>query len=115
MNLIPSSNNNALTTRQIKSIFDAINTDTYMRIRDYAVYAMMYKLGLRVGEVHQLDLENIDFDRRKITISGKGNKKRTLHLDNEMTAILTNWLGVRKQFLNHDTSKALFISKKGLP
>lgn len=104
---------NALTKLQVKSIFDAINTDTCLGIRDYAVYAMMYKLGLRVGEVHQLDLEQIDFHRRKINVSGKGNKQRTLHLDKEMIAILTQWLGVRKQFLNHDSSKALFISKKG--
>lgn len=104
---------NALTTLQVKSIFDAINTDTCMGIRDYAVYAMMYKLGLRVGEVHQLNLKSIDFDRREIMVSGKGNKQRTLHLDKEMITILTQWLGVRKQFLNHNTSKALFISKKG--
>jgi integrase/recombinase XerC/integrase/recombinase XerD len=104
---------NALTKLQVKSIFEAINTDTCLGIRDYAVYAMMYKLGLRIGEVHQLDLENIDFHRRKINVYGKGNKHRTLHLDKKMIAILTQWLGVRKQFLNHNTSKALFISKKG--
>ena len=104
---------NALTKLQLKSIFDTINTNTCLGIRDYAVYALMYKLGLRVGEVHQLNLENIDFDQRKIIVSGKGNKKRTLHLDKEMISILTQWLGVRKQFLNHNISKALFISKKG--
>ena len=30
-----------------------------------------------------------------------------------MTAILTRWIAVRKQFLNYDISNALFISKKG--
>ena len=77
------------------------------------VYDMMYKLGLRVGEIHQLNLENIDVNRRKVIVFGKGNKQRTLPLDNEMVAILTQWIAVRKLFLNHDSSKALFISKKG--
>ena len=104
---------NALTKQQVKTLFESINTDTCLGIRDYAVYALMYKLGLRVGEVHQLNLENIDFDSRKITVSGKGNKQRSLHLDDEMMAILTQWIALRKQFLNQDTSNALFISKKG--
>jgi len=104
---------NALTKQQVKTLFESINTDTCLGIRDYAVYALMYKLGLRVGEVHQLNLENIDFDSRKITVSGKGNKQRPLHLDDEMMAILTQWIALRKQFLNQDTSNALFISKKG--
>ncbi|HEX9971601.1 MAG TPA: tyrosine-type recombinase/integrase [bacterium] len=104
---------NALTKQQVKTLFESIDRDTCLAVRNYAVYALMYKLGLRVGEVFQLNLENIDFDRRKITVSGKGNKQRYLHLDNEMMAILTQWIAVRKQFLNHDSCNALFISKKG--
>jgi len=104
---------NALSKEQVKNIFDSIDREFCLTVRDYAVYALMYKLGLRVGEVHKLNLENIDFDSRKITVLGKGNKRRSLHLDDEMTAILTQWIAVRKQFLNYDTSNALFISKKG--
>lgn len=73
----------------------------------------MYKLGLRIGEVHQLNLENIDFDKKKITVLGKGNKRRSMPLDSEMTALLMHWIAARKQFLNYDITNALFISKKG--
>jgi len=104
---------NALSKEQVKAIFKSIDRDSCLTVRDYAVYALMYKLGLRIGEVHQLNLENIDFHSRKITVLGKGNKRRSLHLDDEMTAILTQWIAVRKQFLNYDINNALFISKKG--
>ncbi|NOZ61681.1 MAG: tyrosine-type recombinase/integrase [Calditrichaeota bacterium] len=104
---------NALSKEQVKSIFQSIERDSCLSVRDYAVYALMYKLGLRIGEVHKLNLENIDFDSRKITVLGKGNKRRTLYLDDEMIAILMHWVAVRKQFLNYDISNALFISKKG--
>jgi site-specific recombinase XerD len=103
----------ALSKQQVKAIFDAIDQNTFLGLRDYAVYAMMYKLGLRVGEVHQLNLQDIDWDNNKITVHGKGNKRRSLHLDNEMSAILSQWLAVRKQFRNHEIVNALFISKKG--
>lgn len=104
---------NALSKQQVKAFFNAIDRNTFLGVRDYAVYALMYKLGLRVGEVHQLNLQDIDWDNRKITIHGKGNKRRTLHLDEEMIAILTHWIALRKYFLNQDNSNALFISKKG--
>jgi len=104
---------NALSQEQVKTIFESLDRDSCLSVRDYAVYALMYKLGLRVGEVHQLNLENIDFDSRKITVLGKGNKRRSLHLDHEMTVILTQCIAVRKHFLNYDINNALFISKKG--
>jgi|GEM_PF-413861 len=104
---------NALSKEQVKTVFESIKKDSCLSVRDYAVYALMYKLGLRVGEVHKLNFENIDLENRKITVLGKGNKRRSLHLDDEMTAILTQWIAVRKQFLNYDISNALFISKKG--
>jgi site-specific recombinase XerD len=104
---------NALSQQQVKAIFNAIDRNTFLAVRDYAVYAMMYKLGLRVGEVYQLNLQNIDWENNKLTVHGKGNKRRSLHLDNEMIAILSQWLAVRKHFLNHDIANALFISKKG--
>jgi site-specific recombinase XerD len=104
---------NALSKQQVKVLFNSIDRNTFLGVRNYAVYAMMYKLGLRVGEVHQINLKDVDIKNNNIIVHGKGNKRRTLHLDVEMIAILTQWLAVRKYFLNHDTSKALFISKKG--
>jgi site-specific recombinase XerD len=103
----------ALSPQQLKTLFNAIDRNTFLGVRDYAVYAMMYKLGLRVGKVHQLNLQDINFDNKNITVYGKGNKRRTLHLDQEMTTILSQWIAVRKKFLNHDIDNALFISKKG--
>lgn len=104
---------NALTQRQIKLLFAAIDIDTILGIRDYAVYALMYQLGLRVGEVHGLNLADIDPDKKAVTVTGKGNKPRTLHLNTELFDILCHYLGVRDRFCNHWLTPALFVSKKG--
>ncbi len=103
----------ALTTAQIRDFFAGIDRTSILGIRDYAVYALMYELGLRVGEVYKLSLEDVDIDNKKITVLGKGRKKRTLHLNTEVLQILTEWLAVRKEFINSDSSNAFFISKKG--
>jgi len=103
----------ALTPQQIKRLLKQIDTHTILGIRDYAVYALMYQLGLRVGEVHSLNLENIDLKKNKIFVIGKGNKPRSLHINSELCDILCQYLAVRDQFYNSWLTPALFVSKKG--
>ncbi len=103
----------ALTPQQIRLLFKAINRDTILGIRDYAVYALMYQLGLRVGEVHTLNLANLDFKSKKITVIGKGKKPRTLYMNNELIEILSQYMAVRDLFCSSWLTPALFVSKKG--
>jgi site-specific recombinase XerD len=103
----------ALTPQQIIVLLKQINTHTILGIRDYAVYALMYQLGLRVGEVHGLNLQNIDLKKNKVIVIGKGNKPRSLHINSELNDILCQYLAVRDQFHNSWLTSALFVSKKG--
>ena len=103
----------ALTPQQISLLFKVIDTDTILGIRDYAVYALMYQLGLRVGEVHALNLANLDFENSKINVLGKGQKPRTLHMNDELIEILCQYMAVRELFCNSWLTPALFVSKKG--
>ena len=103
----------ALTPQQIKLLLKQIDTHTILGLRDYAVYALMYQLGLRIGEVHGLNLENIDLKKNKILVIGKGNKPRSLHINSELCDILCQYLAVRDQFYNSWLTEAVFVSKKG--
>lgn len=103
----------ALTPQQISLLFKAIDIETILGIRDYAIYALMYQLGLRVGEVHALSLVNLDIKSKKISVIGKGRKPRTLHMNDELIEILCQYLAVRDQFYNSWLTPALFVSKKG--
>lgn len=104
---------NALTIDQIKRLFEGIDRNACLGIRDYAVYALMYQAGLRVGEVHSLDISSIDFENQTLDVIGKGNKRRILHLTDEMVQILIEWLAVRNRFYKSNRTDALFVSKKG--
>lgn len=103
----------ALTNHQVARLFAVIDRTTALGIRDYAVYALMYLAGLRVGEVHRLDLASIDLDRRTLMVMGKGNRVRDLHLHDELLQILAEHLNIRDAFHNHANTEALFVSKKG--
>lgn len=105
----------ALSMDQVKKLFTHIDTESCLGIRNYCVYGFMYGLGLRVGEVHNMEVHDIDLKTKKVTVTGKRNRKRTLQLTDEMIGIITDWLSVRETFLNSDKIDNLFISKKGNP
>lgn len=104
-----------LTLPQLKELFESIDRTTCLGIRNYAIYSLMYGLGLRVGEVHRLKLSDLDLKNCSLTVLGKGNKQRTLHLTAELNDILCEWLTVRDNFYKSEQIDALFISKKGNP
>lgn len=103
----------ALSVYQIKELFKKTDRNTVLGIRDYCVYGLMYQLGLRVGEVYSLDLDDINFDDSIINVLGKGSKYRTLHLNKEVKQIIAEWIAVRSKFKNNHLHQSLFISKKG--
>jgi site-specific recombinase XerC len=103
----------ALTAKQIKQFLDTIDRTTCLGVRDYAIYALMYLCGLRIGEVFGLDLTSIDLKTKEINVTGKGKRIRTLHLSRELFQILSEYLAVRTFFYKNDQQNALFISKKG--
>jgi len=104
-----------LTIPQLQQLFDSIDRTTCMGIRNYAIYSLMYGLGLRVGEVHRLTLTDLDLANKCLTVQGKGGKQRTLQLTGELSTILDEWLAVRHTFHRSKQIDALFISKKGNP
>lgn len=103
----------ALTHKQLKKLFDTIDRNNCIGLRDYAIYAMMYLTGLRVGEVHALNIDSIDLEKKTLYVLGKGQKVRDLHLTDEMFLVLSEYLAVRQYFFNNSKTEALFVSKKG--
>ncbi len=103
----------ALTSMQVRHLFDTIDRSTVLGIRDYCVYALMYLAGLRIGEVFRLDLASIDMEQQTLSVIGKGKRVRSLDLQNELFKVLVEYLNVRSAFYKHTTTTALFVSKKG--
>ena len=103
----------ALTHQQLKKLLCSIDRSNFLGIRDYTVYALMYCLGLRVGEVYGLNLEDMDLKNKTLTVLGKGNRRREFALNPELLQVLSEWLAVRHNFKNSAHNNVLFVSKKG--
>ena len=63
--------------------------------RDRAIFALMLRCGLRVGEVANLKFENVNLFGRQIRFTGKGRKERVVPLSDEMVHLLKQCLRIR--------------------
>lgn len=74
--------------------------------RDKAIITFLLSTGCRISEVCNLNRSDIDFDNLECVVLGKGNKERTVYL-NEIAAMqLKKYLGTRT-----DDGEALFVGK----
>lgn len=81
--------------------------------RDYAIFVLMNDGGLRVSEVLNLELErDIDFNMYLIHILGKGNKIRSIFMEQVIYDAIKAYLPEREEKLNGRTNKYLFVSNK---
>ena len=71
-----------------------------VRERDMAIAVLFLHTGLRVSELRNLKMANVDLDRDQIKITRKGNKEQYLHLNREAAGALVNYLANRPQAEN---------------
>lgn len=80
--------------------------------RDYAILNLFYSSGIRLKELVNLDLKDIDFKRGIVKVLGKGNKEREATLTTEAIKILKSYLKARDLWKGNRT-KAVFLSRTG--
>ena len=84
--------------------------------RDYAIITLFLNCGLRLSELVGINISNIDFSEYKLTVIGKGNKERTIYLNEACIRAIQDYLSVRpKDGVKVDSkgsNKALFLSKR---
>lgn len=92
--------------------FVDLKGDGFHNRRDHALLELIYSSGLRLAEVASLDLGNIDLTDGMVTVTGKGNKTRTLPVGGQALSSLRKWLPERALRAN-EGEQALFISERG--
>jgi len=71
-----------------------------VRERDMAIAVLFLHTGLRVSELTNLKLANVDLERNQIKITRKGNKEQYLHLNGETASALADYLANHPQAQN---------------
>ena len=66
-----------------------------IEIRDSAMLHIFLNCGLRLSEIKNLNIEDINLNDDKFTIIGKGNKERTIYLNKACLKAISEYLEVR--------------------
>ncbi|GGY20512.1 tyrosine recombinase XerC [Paludibacterium paludis] len=77
------------------ALLEGIEPDGPLALRDRAMYELMYSSGLRLSELANLELKDLDLGDALVTVHGKGNKTRLVPVGAEALRRLSDWLGVR--------------------
>lgn len=81
--------------------------DNCSNIRDLAIIDMLSSTGIRVGELININISDINFIERECIVLGKGGKERTIYFDARTKVHLQLYLESR-----NDSNEALFVSLK---
>ena len=73
--------------------------------RDLAMVDLLYSTGIRVGELVNLNIDDVDFEARECVVFGKGDKERKVYFDAKAKLHLLNYLSERT-----DNNPALFVT-----
>ena len=77
------------------------------------IFEMLYATGLRVSELSNIKLKDMDIHDRSIKVLGKGNKERIVYFGEYAKTALKEFLPKRKELLVHGEIDYLFVNQKG--
>lgn len=97
-----------LNDDELKRLFASIKPDNLIGLRDRAIVALLYSSGLRVSELTNLNRTHINLKRREFMVRGKGQKDRSVFIDEIAANLVQAYLDTRT-----DSLQPLFISYKG--
>ena len=99
------------TTDEIDEMIRCIDKTKNLGKRDHAIIEFIYSAGLRVSEVNNLNIQDIDLNQNQAVIFGKGSKYRSVIFSESTSKILKDYLEIRD---NSKKEKAFFLSNSGV-
>ena len=102
-----------LSEEEVDKLLD-INLKTNFDYRNKAMLELMYSSGLRVSELINLKVNDIDLKNASVRIFGKGSKERIVPLDDYAIEALDNYIKYhRKSLFKHSENNYLFLNNHG--
>ncbi|MDH5571276.1 MAG: tyrosine recombinase XerC [Gammaproteobacteria bacterium] len=101
----------ALDVDQTAQLLNIQGDDIYS-VRDRAILELFYSSGLRLSELVNLNIADLEIREAMITVTGKGNKTRRLPVGSKAITALQRWLTLRSE-LSSAEEPAIFIGKQG--
>ena len=100
-----------LSSTEINKLLEERN---YLEIKiiDLAIIELFYSTGIRLSELINIKLKDINFEKRTLKVLGKGSKERIVPFGEKADIAVRNYLKIR-EICNTDKLEYLFISNSG--
>uniref|UniRef100_UPI004049680C site-specific tyrosine recombinase XerD n=1 Tax=Cephaloticoccus sp. TaxID=1985742 RepID=UPI004049680C len=103
-----------LSPEEVDRLLSAPTGGTAHALRDKALLELFYSSGLRVSELGELTIQQIDLENGFTRVFGKGSKERVVPVGQKATAAIKVWLEAgRPNFVKSRTGSQLFLSERG--
>lgn len=101
------------TEPEIEDLLSIPDLNSKFGIRNKAILELIYSSGMRISEVSNCKLRQIDLNEKLIKIIGKGNKERLVPVGKDASKAVKQYLKIREQFVSKESGDILFLSKSG--
>ncbi len=103
-----------LNKSEVSRLLQLPDTETPLGKRDKAMWEILYACGLRVGELHSLDVRSVDFNEGLFKVTGKGDKQRLVPCHRRALASLRTYLvSGRPSLEGEEPVSAMFLNRYG--
>jgi integrase/recombinase XerC len=82
-------------------------------LRDKFVLELLYATGIRLSELINLKMSDLDIFNGEIKVIGKRNKERIIPLTQNICKLVAEYLNIRKNYFSKNTSDCLIVTDKG--
>jgi len=104
----------SISEKEVEALLAAPDEKTDIGLRDKTMIETLYSCGLRISELTNLELLNLNLRQGVIRVIGKGQKERLVPMGDQLIALLELYISSsRKNLLNKRHSDFLFLSTRG--
>ena len=102
---------NTLNLEELKKLLDFSEAKTPRELEERVIFELLYATGMRVSELSNIRLSDIDLKEKSIVTLGKGSKERIVYFGDYALIALKDYLEVRSEF--HPKENFLLLNTKG--
>jgi len=100
---------------QLHALLGVIDTKSPIGLRDWTIIITLLDTGIRVTELTELKLENVNLVQRCLKIRGKGNKERIVPVGVSVQRALAKYINKYRPNPIYPLSDNLFLNRDGMP
>ncbi len=105
-----------LEFEEVDAILQSADKSTPKGYRDALIVEMLYASGMRVSELVNMKVRDIDFKRGIIKVTGKGSKERIVPIYSDLVQSIEGYLVIRQEyFVKQSDTGYLFLNRMGEP